>query len=648
MKTRSASTLLASLGILSGLGVHAAAQSNPKLRQKPWPAARVGAGSSSQAASASGVAGGFALVPSVLASGNADDCSTAKAIAGAGPFAFDTLAATTGPQQGLACGTGVCANDVWFQWTASATGVCTLTLCGGGAGFDSLVAVYAGSGCPSGAALACNDDSCGLVSQLSFVASAGSSYMLQIGAFSAAYAGTGTFTLTVVPPPSNDDCNTPANLSGLGTFGFDDSFATTGSEGQSEPLCNFGGQTGIDADLWYTWTAPSTATYQLETCGTTSVDTKMAVYLGAGCPTSGALACNDDACGFQSRLVFVGLAGQTYTFQVGSFPGAPRGAGGLTLSVYSVAVANDDPCFSPGSLFSLPTTTDGTPIDCSAASQTAPAYMSNCYSSGFNEDLWYSWTSGTSSAGSISYTFSFCPNLPTGFTPGINVWDDGGTCQLNNIACGSLCGGSELCLNATPNHTYWIQLGSDANGSGAWSSGTSVNITITQGCTLGIRRCDPGTGGVIACPCGNPPGASERGCDNSSGTGGARIDVGGNNSLSSDTVVFSTSGQKPTGTSILLQGSALLPAGVVFGQGVRCTAGALRRLYTKSAVGGSITAPSGGDPSVSARSAALGDVLGVGSTRYYQVYYRDPVVLGGCSATSTFNITDLLELTWNP
>jgi hypothetical protein len=49
---------------------------------------------------------------------------------------------------------------------------------------------------------------------------------------------------------------------------------------------------------------------------------------------------------------------------------------------------------------------------------------------------------------------------------------------------------------------------------------------------------------------------------------------------------------------------------------------------------------------VHARSAALGDTIAPGTHRYYGVYYRDPTVLGGCPAASTFNITQQLDLLW--
>jgi Tol biopolymer transport system component len=161
--------------------------------------------------------------------------------------------------------------------------------------------------------------------------------------------------------------------------------------------------------------------------------------------------------------------------------------------------------------------------------------------------------------------------------------------------------------------------------------------------------CSPGLDGVMPCPCVNPPAGSDRGCDNSAATGGAILSASGIAYLATDSLVFTASGELPTATSIVLQGNAESSAGTVFGQGVRCAGGALRRLYVKAASGGSITAPdfAAGEPSISARSAALGDLIQAGESRWYLVYYRDPVVLGGCSSSSTFNATQTGRVSWS-
>ena len=158
--------------------------------------------------------------------------------------------------------------------------------------------------------------------------------------------------------------------------------------------------------------------------------------------------------------------------------------------------------------------------------------------------------------------------------------------------------------------------------------------------------CFPGSGAVTtSCPCNNPPAAFGLGCDNSLGTGGALLTGPGSPSLSADTFELAQTGELPTSLSIFLQGSSNVAAGATFGGGVRCAGGALKRLYVHNAVGGGVQAPVGADPSVSAASAALGDVIPPGGTRFYQVYYRDPDVVF-CSGG--FNVGNGLQVLWVP
>jgi hypothetical protein len=113
-------------------------------------------------------------------------------------------------------------------------------------------------------------------------------------------------------------------------------------------------------------------------------------------------------------------------------------------------------------------------------------------------------------------------------------------------------------------------------------------------------------------------------------------------------VQFTATGETPNATTIFLQGTASIASGAVFGQGVRCTGGSLLRLYLKTASNGTATAPTGSDASVSARSSALGDSIVAGTPRFYNAYYRDSTVLGGCPSTSTFNTTQGQSVTWVP
>ncbi len=128
------------------------------------------------------------------------------------------------------------------------------------------------------------------------------------------------------------------------------------------------------------------------------------------------------------------------------------------------------------------------------------------------------------------------------------------------------------------------------------------------------------------------------------------MNASGNAYLAQDTLVFDADGLKPMATSIFVQGTTSPSGGVVFGQGISCVGGSLRRMYVTNASAGNISAPNfgAGDLSVSARSASLGDVIAAGQSRYYAVFYRDAIVLGGCSPTSTFNVTQTGRVTWWP
>jgi hypothetical protein len=183
--------------------------------------------------------------------------------------------------------------------------------------------------------------------------------------------------------------------------------------------------------------------------------------------------------------------------------------------------------------------------------------------------------------------------------------------------------------------------GVPASGIAQWSN--------PVGCgSPGVPICVPLAGGVIDCPCGNTSGLGGVGCDNSSATGGAVLMATGIARLTYDTVVFTSDKAVSATPSILLQGNSVSPTGIAFGQGVRCVAGSLKRMYVKTHLGGSITAPEPGDPRVSARSAAAGDVIAAGTHRYYGVYYRDPIVPGSCPAWALYNITQQLDVLWAP
>ena len=137
-----------------------------------------------------------------------DNCANALPVA-EGTLSFDNIGATTdGPDEPLACnfsGYTHVDSDIWYRYTPTCSGTATVSLCG--SGFDTKLAVYNGASCPTVAsAIACNDDSCSLGSEVSFPVSACTPYLVRVGGYQGEQ-GSGTMTISCAAPPPTEDCN---------------------------------------------------------------------------------------------------------------------------------------------------------------------------------------------------------------------------------------------------------------------------------------------------------------------------------------------------------------------------------------------------------------------------------------------------------
>lgn len=610
-----------------------------------------------------------------------DDCSNPSGIAGPGPHAFQNVLATTGGegQSEAVCtffGSTSIANDLWFRWTSSTTGLVDLSLCAGSA-IDSKVAVYEGAGCPTGAAIACNDDRCFLTSRLCFPATLGQTYTIQIGLYPSGGAtpGAGSFTLTPVTPGStNDECESATPIAGLGPHAFDNASATTSCAGQDNLICTFAGISSIANDLWFTWTAPSTARYRVSTCGTAGGrDHKIAVYAGSGCPLTAPVGCDDDGCGVfggEASACFDATAGTQYTIQLGSYPGSVGGSG--TLAFDTVAV----------------------PSGCEHDNGTSENAI------GFTVNASLAWIARFGSVGAstnvsaISSTFG-TPGL-AGQGPQVGapivaaVWDDPDDdgdpsdavllAQVAGVVSNSANGVFDtfrLASSVQVAGTFFVGVVTsvtpsqraaplDTNGCPAGSVGRAFAAAQANGPfdlanlaansfppvdidTVGIHgvwmlRADcssavgtpycAGDGTGAACPCANS-GASGHGCANSVNTSGARLDAFGSAIVGADTVRITGSGM-PNSSALYFQGTS--PIALPFGDGLRCVGGSVVRLGTRSNSNGTSSVPSAGDLPLSVRGGVT-----AGSTRHYQVWYRNAAVF--CTA-STFNLSNGVSIAW--
>ncbi|MGE3164862.1 MAG: hypothetical protein AB7O52_08145 [Planctomycetota bacterium] len=142
-------------------------------------------------------------IPACAAPAN-DDCAGATSVS-LGATAFDTTLATDSgvPGPTVACNgvVGQFNQDVWFEFTPAMTGSYLIDTCDA-ASFDTDLLIYSG-GCGGLVEEACSGDGAGLVgcqtffSAIAFPLNAGTSYLIRIGGFSAATAGTGTLNIAL-------------------------------------------------------------------------------------------------------------------------------------------------------------------------------------------------------------------------------------------------------------------------------------------------------------------------------------------------------------------------------------------------------------------------------------------------------------------
>ncbi len=170
------------------------------------------------------------------------------------------------------------------------------------------------------------------------------------------------------------------------------------------------------------------------------------------------------------------------------------------------------------------------------------------------------------------------------------------------------------------------------------------NLAAWRGCGGTIDRFCFGDGTTSPCPCGNS-GLAFRGCNNSANSLGARLNATG--AANPDTIELYVAGETPSAATLVFQGNVLLSTPQPFGDGLRCVSGSLKRMYTTNAVSGSLAVPAIGQPSVSTRSAQLGDPLAPGDVRGYQAWYRD-VNPSFCAPPNgaNWNLSNALRIVW--
>jgi hypothetical protein len=251
-----------------------------------------------------------------------DNCTKAPLIGNVKNEPFDTTCATfDGP------GHCMVSPNIWYRYAAAGTGQVTVSLLG--SSFDTKLAVYAGIGCNPelSAMIECNDDfGNSLASQITFQATAGDEFLIEVGGYNPDEIGVGVITITGQDQPpvgSNDDCESAKPVGDVKDLPFDTAEATF----DGPRLCL------NSPNIWFCYTATCTGDVTVSLLGS-SFDTMLAVYSGCECyPAQDAvIECNDDAAGsYQSEITFAALAGKQYLIEIGGYS-STTGQGVLNIS----------------------------------------------------------------------------------------------------------------------------------------------------------------------------------------------------------------------------------------------------------------------------------------------------------------------------
>jgi hypothetical protein len=168
---------------------------------------------------------GYAIFAATVVTGlgppSNDDCANAMIVL-AGTTSTSNLratGATTSP-----CGTSD-TTDVWYRFIAPSSGLVEARTCG--AQFDTTIAVYGSCG---GAAIACNDNACGLASRVQWNAIFNTAYWIRVAGNG---GSTGNFDLTIdTAAVSHNDLPIPLNYNWNG-------MVHTGENGQPDAANGF-------------------------------------------------------------------------------------------------------------------------------------------------------------------------------------------------------------------------------------------------------------------------------------------------------------------------------------------------------------------------------------------------------------------------
>jgi hypothetical protein len=330
--------------------------------------------------------GTFAIIPPAAAPAN-DMCAGAISVSCGSSTTFNNSAATATGDPAYSCifgGPGPGVGNMWYSFTPASNGTATLDT-ESSAVSDTVMAVYTGT-CGSLTEVACSDDEgAGLLSLLSLPVTGGTTYLVQVGSFSAASQGSITLDVTCVAGvPQGDTCDDPFLGSCDSTTSFNNVAFGTDVDDPLYSCAFFGPQQGVGTG-WVKFTATDTSA-RIDTEGSTAFDTLLAVYDGS-CGSLVELCCDDDSgTGLLSSLCCEGLTvGNTYYIQASAFSALDVGDINVNIECPCPLPPTNDDCADAVAVGALPTSIV---VNNTLATTDAIAAPCGVFSGPFN-NVWY-------------------------------------------------------------------------------------------------------------------------------------------------------------------------------------------------------------------------------------------------------------------
>jgi len=349
------------------------------------------------------------------------------------------IGATAEPQEPAQNGP---INSVWWSWTAPYTETVNINTIG--SNFDTWLSVFTGSALPNLNLIGFNDDGGGgLTSLVSLNATAGTTYQIAVDGYSSA---TGQIALNiVVPPPPNDNFANQIALTG-------ETATTKGSNRGATEEVGEPTQSGITNSAWWSWTAPTTGLYNIDTRGS-NFDTYLSVFTGPAVNNLSLIGANDDAAGNLASLVTVNAtAGTTYRIAVDGYSSA---TGQIALNIAPPPPPNDN--------FANQIPLTGEIATTKGSNRGATEEVGEPTQSGITNSAWWSWTAPNSGLYNIDTRGS-------NFDTFLSVYNGSALGNLTLISANDDAGESLtslVSLNATAGTTYRIAVDGFNSNTGA-------------------------------------------------------------------------------------------------------------------------------------------------------------------------------------